>query len=254
MGNPEINKKVLIKKSVLNTLFFIAGFTLIFVLLGVGAGAISGLLAKYRRIITLAGGAIIIVFALHIIGLININLFNLNSKNLYTPGSGGMIGAFILGITFAAAWTPCIGPILSSILILAATKDTVLKGVYLLVGYSLGLGIPFVFSVSAYSYFLGFSNFIRKHLKVIKMLSGILLFGLGIVLIFGQFERLSQLISSIPDFTLISTQRVSIIIAFFAGFISFLSPCVLPLIPSYLTYITGISISDFETRIKLSGN
>jgi len=254
MRYSEINKNILVRKSIFNTLFFILGFTLVFVILGAGAGTISELLATHRRIITITGGVIIIVLSLHVVGLINITFLNLYGKSYCKPGAGGLIGGFILGITFASAWTPCIGPILSSILILAATKDTILKGVYLLTAYSIGLGIPFLFAVSAYAYFLGFSNFLRKHLKTIKLVSGILLLSIGVILILGQFEKLSQLISYLPDLTLISTQRVSVFIALFAGFVSFLSPCVLPIIPSYITYITGISTADFEARIKYSGN
>ena len=237
----------ILQKSVVNTLFFILGFTVIFVILGAGASSLSSFLTRRMRLITIIGGVVIIVLSLQVMELFNIPFLNYQRSTSFRKKREGVIGAFLIGITFAAAWTPCIGPILSSILILAATKDTAMKGVLLLASYSVGLGVPFLFAVVAFSSFLSFSNFLKKNFKTIKLVSGILLFAIGLLLIIGQFQLLSRYLSFIPDYSLIESNRVSILIALLAGFISFISPCVLPLIPSYLTFITGVSVMESKT-------
>jgi cytochrome c-type biogenesis protein len=233
-------------RGLLHTLIFILGFTFIFVALGAGAGSISMFLTKHRRLISLVGGGIIIIFAVQTMGFLNIPILNLERKAILNSRPRGILGAFIIGITFAAAWTPCIGPILSCILILAATKNTAIKGMLLLVSYSVGLGIPFLFAVAAYGFFLSFSSFMKKHYRTIKLLSGGLLLAIGLALMLGQFSKISQFLTFIPDISLIEADKLSVFVAFAAGFVSFVSPCVLPLIPSYLTFITGVSVTDFS--------
>lgn len=240
----QLADRSIVQKSVVNTLFFILGFTVIFVLLGAGASSLSSFLTRRMRLITIIGGAIIIILALQVMGVFTIPFLNYELGKGFRKKREGVIGAFLIGITFAAAWTPCIGPILSSILILAATKDTALKGMLLLAAYSVGLGVPFLFAVVAFSSFLSFSSFLKKNFKTIKLVSGILLLAIGLMLIIGQFQLLSRYLSFIPDYSLVESNRVSILIALFAGFISFISPCVLPLIPSYLTFITGVSVLE----------
>jgi cytochrome c-type biogenesis protein len=235
-------------RSIFHTLIFVLGFTAIFVALGAGAGSISMFFIRYRRLISLVGGGIIMIFAVQIMGVFQIRFLNFEKKATLSGRPRGILGAFIIRITFAAAWTPCIGPILSSILILAATKNTAIKGMLLLVAYSVGLGIPFLFAVAAYGYFLSFSSFIKKHFKTIKLLSGGLLLAIGLVLMLGQFAKVSQFLTFIPDVSLIEADNLSVVIAVAAGFVSFVSPCVLPLIPSYLTFITGVSLTDFEEQ------
>ena len=233
-------------KVIINTLFFIVGFSIVFVLLGFGAGSVASFLSRHKSLIALIGGIIIIIFSIQVMGIFNIPFLNYEKKTSLSRRPKGILGAFVIGITFAAAWTPCIGPILSSILILAATKDNVFIAGVLLFSFSLGLGIPFLFSAVAFSYFISFSRFIKNHFKAIKILSGVLLLALGIVLVLGQFHRFSAVFSFIPDITGVESENVSILIAIVAGFISFISPCVLPLIPSYLTFITGVSMLEVE--------
>jgi len=241
-----MDKTHILSKTLINTLFFILGFTTIFVLLGAGASSFSFMLNQYKNLISVIGGIIIIIFSIQIMGLFNIPFLNFEKRTLLRSRPRGIVGAFIIGITFAAAWTPCIGPILSSILILAATKDTALRGIILLTAYSFGLGIQFLFAVAAYGYFISLSDFMKKHFKTIKLLSGLLLLGIGIILILGQFSRLTQFLAVIPGVSLIEGDNLSILIAVMAGFVSFISPCVLPLIPTYLTYITGVSVTEIE--------
>jgi cytochrome c-type biogenesis protein len=245
----DMDEQSLALKVIINTLFFIFGFTIVFVLLGLGAGSVAGFLNRYKSLIALIGGIIIIIFSIQVMGILNIPFLNYEKKTSLRRRPKGILGAFIIGITFAAAWTPCIGPILSSILIFAATKDNVFKAAALLVSYSLGLGIPFLFSAVAFSYFISFSRFVKNHFKIIKILSGVLLLALGLVLVLGQFHRFSAVFGFIPDITTVSSEKISILIALAAGFISFISPCVLPLIPSYLTFITGVSVLEHQKEI-----
>jgi len=240
----------LLMTSIVNTIFFIFGFTIVFVLLGAGAAGLSQIMSKYRRIIVIIGGIIIIFLSIQIMDLFTIPFLNYQKKASIKNKPRGILGAFVIGITFGAAWTPCIGPILSSILILAATKDTILKGIMLLIFYSLGLGLPFLLSVILFEYFISVSNFLKKHFKRIKLISGLILFAIGLILIFGQFQILSQALSFINDYSLIESSNLSIIVAIFAGFISFISPCVLPMIPSYLTFITGVSVLELNKKNK----
>ena len=233
-------------KVVVNTLFFILGFTIVFVLLGAGAGTASSFLNRHKSLISLIGGIVIIILAVQVLGILNIRWLNYERKATLRRRPRGVIGALVIGITFAAAWTPCIGPILSSILILAATKDTAVKGGFLLIAYSLGLGVPFLFSAFAFSYFIAFSRWIKKHFKTVRYLSSALLMALGLLLVLGQFYRFSGVFGFIPDVTSIGSENVSMLIAFAAGIVSFISPCVLPLIPSYLTFITGVSVMEQE--------
>lgn len=239
-----MGEKNILSKTLTNTIFFILGFTAIFVLLGAGASTFSFMLNQYRNLISVIGGIIVIIFSIQIMGLFNIPFLNFERRTFLRKRPRGIIGAFIIGITFAAAWTPCIGPILSSILILAATKDTAIRGIILLTAYSFGLGIPFLFAVAAYSYFISLSDFMKRHFKTIKLLSGLLLLGIGLILILGQFSRLSQFLAVIPGVSLIDGDNLSILIAAAAGLVSFISPCVLPLIPTYLTFITGVSVTE----------
>lgn len=231
-------------KVVVNTVFFILGFTVIFVLLGVGAGTVSRFLNRYRTLIAIAGGAVIILLSVQVMGFLKLRWLNYEKRTSLARRPRGVFGAFVIGITFAAAWTPCIGPILSSILILAATKETALKGGLLLVSYSIGLGLPFLFSAFAFSYFVTFSDWMKKHLGTVKYVSGGLLLLLGLLLVLGQFHRFSAVFGFIPEITGFESNNISSLVAFFAGVISFISPCVLPLIPSYLTFITGVSVIE----------
>jgi cytochrome c-type biogenesis protein len=246
MGGSKVADRRILYRSVVNTLFFILGFTVVFVILGAGASSLSRFLTRNTRLITIIGGSVIIILSFQIMGLFNIRFLNYERKAHVHEKPKGIIGALLIGLTFAAAWTPCIGPILSSILILAATRDTALKGILLLAAYSIGLGVPFLFAVVAFSSFLSFSDFLKRNFKTIKIVSGLLLLAIGFMLIIGQFQVLSRFLSFIPDYSLIHSDRVSVLIALFAGFISFISPCVLPLIPSYLTFITGVSILEVQ--------
>ena len=135
------------RKVILNTLVFVAGFTTVFALLGASASYLGQYLVLYKKTINIVGGILVIILGLHLLGIFRIGWlgyekrFNVKGKPL------GILGSYLIGAAFAFGWTPCIGPILSAILIIAANQDTVRDGVFLLIVYSAGLGIPFLIKI-----------------------------------------------------------------------------------------------------------
>jgi cytochrome c-type biogenesis protein len=160
----------------------------------------------------------------------------------------GMIGSFLIGSAFAFGWTPCIGPILSSILLIAANQKTIGGGVFLLVVYSAGLGVPFLLTGIVFNYALRVMKTVKRHYRLIEWISGILLIGIGLLVATNQFTRLSGWLASAFGIGLEASlgTQANLITAFAAGFLSFISPCVLPLVPAYISYISGVSIDALK--------
>lgn len=179
----------------LNTLFFIIGFTIVFTALGASATYLGNVVSSYRDILRYVGGIIIIVFGLHIAGISPIKFLYTEKSLTLKKKPKGFIGSFFVGLAFAIAWTPCVGPILSSILIYAGTQETVKKGVILLVSYSLGLGIPLLITSLAINIFLKFFNKIKKYFRVIEIIGGIILIIIGILIITDKFILLTNFFS-----------------------------------------------------------
>ena len=198
-------------KTFLSALFFVLGFSFIFVMLGASASYFGGLLTAHREFIRWAGGIAVIVFGFHMSGIFRINLFyrekrvNIEKitggyfgkekrKNSEKP-TGGYFWAFIVGMAFAAGWTPCIGPILSSILILASTQDSVYKGILLLSLYSLGLGIPFLLTALFVEWALGLFKKIKRYFGYIEVASGAILVAVGLLIITGNLDVISRFVN-----------------------------------------------------------
>lgn len=168
---------------VLNSLAFILGFSLVFVSLGVSASFLGSLFLGYRNIIRIAGGIFILLVGLYLIGAFKIAAldqylqFNLKDK------PAGYLGSVLVGITFAVAWTPCVGPILGATLALASTSGEVSRGTLLLVSYAAGLGLPFFLSALAINSFFQFSQKVRRYIQAIHIIGGVLLVIVGVLLI-----------------------------------------------------------------------
>lgn len=173
----------------LNSLLFIAGFSIVFMLLVIPANVLGNILLQYQVWIHRIAGVIIIVFGLHIAGIINIGILNVEKKLHLTERPGGYVGSLIIGITFALGWSPCIGPILASIILIAST-ESMTTGVLLLGVYSLGLAIPFLITGMAVGSFLGYYKGIAKHMKAIMLVSGLVLVFIGGLMVLGLFQRL----------------------------------------------------------------
>lgn len=176
----------------LKTLVFVAGFSLVFIVLGLSASWLGGVLGEYKSVLRYAGGAVVIIFGLHICGIYKIKFLyrQVSSSGLVSSGAG-WAGSFFVGAAFAMGWTPCVGPILASILLVASTQGSVLSGFWLLVFFSLGLGIPFILTSLFISRFLKFSGFLKKYYKLIEIFSGILLILVGILLITDGFSKVT---------------------------------------------------------------
>ncbi|MBN1621266.1 MAG: cytochrome c biogenesis protein CcdA [Endomicrobiales bacterium] len=175
-------------KTFLYALSFVLGFSIIFILLGVSASALGNALSQKKDIIRWAGGIIIIVFGIHITGIIKIKFLYQEKRFQMQKSSLGYLGAFFIGIVFAIGWTPCVGPILSSILILASTQDTVRKGTLLLIIYSTGLAIPFLLTALFINKALQIFTRIKKYFGIIETASGVILVLIGILIITDSFK------------------------------------------------------------------
>src|SRR5574341_493698 len=159
------SRGAIIKKVTVNTVFFILGFTLIFVLLGATASSAGSLLKSNLNVFNKIAGALIVIFGLHIVGVYRIPFLNYEKRIHSQSKPLGVLGAFLVGLAFAFGWSPCIGPILAGILLIAANQETVSRGMLLLGVYSLGLGIPFLITGIGFNYFLGISSWIKKHFR-----------------------------------------------------------------------------------------
>jgi cytochrome c-type biogenesis protein len=179
------------------SLMFVLGFTVVFTALGASATFVGGLLNDHLTAFSRIAGIIIILFGLHLIGLVPIHLLYRQKRASLSQFTPGLAGSFLMGLAFAFGWTPCIGPILSAILALAATEKTVAQGVLLLVAYSIGLGIPFIVTGFAVNAFMGFFKRYKPFIRYGEMASGLLLIVVGAFIFSG---RLTYLIRWVPAY------------------------------------------------------
>jgi cytochrome c-type biogenesis protein len=183
------------KRLMAHSLLFIGGFTLIFVLLGASATFLGSFLRENMALMRKVGAVLIMLFGLHVCGLLPINLL-LGEKRINIRNKpAGYFGSMLVGITFAAGWTPCIGPILASILMVAATESTVYRGIVLLLVYSLGLGIPFFLSALAIHRFLELFNRFKKYIRMFEIITGVFLIIVGVLIFFDKLTALQRYIS-----------------------------------------------------------
>lgn len=191
------NKKL--KKVILvNSLMFILGFSAVFVSLGASASFAGELLRTYQDIIRKVGGIVIILLGIHIIGIINLRILQRDKRlHFFREKPAGILGSFLIGVGFAAGWTPCIGPILATILMIAASYDTLMKGVLLLIFYSLGLAIPFFLTSIGINTFLKHFNRLKKHMRVVSIATGSFLIFTGILIYFNYFAIFTSYLNSL---------------------------------------------------------
>jgi len=172
---------------IIHSLLFIAGFSLVFILLGVTASVLGQFLRENINIIKKGAGLLIIIFGIHLTGIFQIKTLLAEKRWHFKSRPTGYAGSFLLGIAFAFGWTPCVGPILGSILAIASTEKTIWKGVLLLSVYSLGLAIPFFLVGLSLEAFSKFFTKIKKHLPIISIISGIFFMVIGILMILDVF-------------------------------------------------------------------
>ena len=179
------------KRVVAHTLLFILGFSLGFVSLGASFGLVGQVLFAYRRAFQLGGGLLLIFFGLSITGLLKLPFMGRSKQLQLQVKPAGYLGSLIVGLVFALAWTPCIGPILGSILALASTTANLKTGITLLFVYSFGLAVPFFVSALAVETFLGFSKRFVRYFQLVKWASGGLLIVVGLLILTGYFTILN---------------------------------------------------------------
>lgn len=178
-------------KTIFHSLAFIFGFTVIFVFLGASATFLGSFLSSHAELIRKTGGIMVLLFGLHITGLIPVKFLLGEKRIIIHHKPAGYAGSFLVGIAFAAGWTPCIGPILATILMVAATEEKVYEGMGLLLLYSLGLGLPFLLSAIAMHQFLSAFSRFRKHIRTFEIITGLLLIVVGIFIYSNWLTRLS---------------------------------------------------------------
>ena len=186
----------------LNSVMFIAGFSLTFMALGASATWLGQVLAARMRLLSQIAGLIIIVFGIHLLGIVKINFLYKDKRFHSIEKPRGVLGALVLGLAFAFGWTPCIGPILAGILTIASTKQTVAQGVFLLAIYSMGLGIPFVLTSLGLNKFLAFYSRFKRHFHAVEMVSGALVIAVGVLILTNNLSRLAAWFTFLNRFAL----------------------------------------------------
>ena len=183
------NKKI----NLLPLIIFSLGFSFVFIIFGATASFLGQILLQNSQILRLVAGSIIVIFSLQLIGILNIKFLNIEKK-FYTKKSNNIFFVFIIGMAFGFGWTPCIGPILGSILALASTEETIYRAIILLSFYSLGLAIPFVLSGYLMQRFLLFSKNFKKNINLVTKGGGIILLITGILILTNQLQILGYYI------------------------------------------------------------
>lgn len=186
----EEGSRAIRKKTLIHSLLFILGFSLVFITLGASATYLGKFFINYKMVISRVGGALVIIFGLYLMGIFKFGFLNRERKLTFKLQKGSKFSSVLFGITFGAAWTPCVGPILGSILVLAATKESMLGGVWLLSIYSLGIAIPFIISALLINSFLAHFAKFRRYMPAVKFVCGLLLIVIGFLLIWGRFPLL----------------------------------------------------------------
>jgi cytochrome c-type biogenesis protein len=192
----------LLRTVLMNSIFFIVGFSITFILLGASATWIGQLLVSRMRLLGQLAGIVLIVFGIHLTGIIKINALYKDKRFHNVQKPRGVFGALVLGLAFAFGWTPCIGPILAGILTIASTKQTVTEGMLLLGVYSAGLGIPFLLTSLALNQFLAFYSRFKKHFHAVEVVSGALVIAVGVLILTGSLSRLATYFSFLNRFAL----------------------------------------------------
>ena len=182
-----------------HSLLFIMGFSLIFVLMGASATYLGQVLIQYQSWIMKVGGVLIIILGIHFTGWITIPFLQMERRFELKQKPFGYLGSFLVGVVFAAGWTPCVGPILSTILLYASTAKSFTTGIVLLAAYSMGLGLPFFVASLAFNTFLSAFDKIKRYMRVIMFVSGVFLIVIGILLLTDLFTTLNNYLNILAN-------------------------------------------------------
>jgi len=176
---------------IVNALLFIAGFSSVFIAFGASASLIGQLLTDYQEAVRKVGGVLIMVFGLYFMGILKLRLLMTEKRIHFHSRPAGYLGSFLIGSAFAAGWTPCVGPVLGTMLLYASTTETLMDGVTLLSFYSFGLGLPLFMTALGVDRFLATFKAVRAYLGVVSFMSGVLLISFGLLIYSNSFALLT---------------------------------------------------------------
>lgn len=186
------DRKRAMRLTIANSLAFILGFSIVFINMGVASSLMGQWLKDYTEVIRIGGGVLVIIFGLFISGIIRLD-FLMKEKKIHLKGKpAGYIGTFLVGLTFAIGWTPCVGPILGAILAVAINESPV-RGALLLSAYSLGLAVPFFLSAIAFNTFISYTKVLNRHMRSIMLFSGAILIIFGVLLLTNNLRYLTSM-------------------------------------------------------------
>ncbi len=191
MTEDDDNSRQMTRKVFAAAVFFVLGFSTVFISLGATASALGQLVADYLDYLAKVAGVIIIVLGLHFIGVLRIPFLYRDTRIQTNTQPTSLFGAYIIGLAFAFGWTPCVGPVLAAILFVAGSEDSVTYGTSLLAVYSAGLGIPFLLAALAVKPFMGFMKKFRRHMQTLERIIGVLLVLTGTMFLTGTFSELA---------------------------------------------------------------
>ncbi|MBL6931975.1 MAG: cytochrome c biogenesis protein CcdA [Rhodospirillales bacterium] len=191
----EVSKRVFV-----SAFSFVIGFATVFIMMGATATALSRVVIQHIDTLSYIAGAVIVIFGLHYMGMFRIGFLNFEKRFHIENKPSGVVGSYLLGLAFAFGWTPCVGPILATILMVAAGGDSILYGISLLSVYAAGIGVPFLIAALAVKPFMGFMARFRKHMHKVEISIGILLVITGVAIFTGSLADASQwLLDTFPS-------------------------------------------------------
>ena len=198
----KVQESQVLRKVMLNSIAFIIGFSVVFVTLGALSTELGQLASQYKSTLARVAGVVIILFGLHLTGIMPIKALYTDKRLHNVKGGSTPWGAFVVGSAFSFGWTPCVRPILGAILGLAAAQNSVTEGILLLTVYSLGLAVPFLLAALGIERFMKFYGGFRRHMHAVEVASGGLLMALGVLLVLGKFTLLARYFSFLNRFVL----------------------------------------------------
>ncbi len=247
---PSLNQRYTTFK---HAALFVLGFSLVFVIGWGGAATLLGqIFGVYKEIIARVGGFVVILFGLYTLGILNVRWFNYDTRPQWqTNRQNKSLSSILMGVVFAAGWTPCIGTTLGAILTLGFSQETAGQAMILSSGYALGLGVPFLAIGLGMDRAVKAVRRLRPYLRKIQIASGLFLIAIGLLLVTNQMTLIAiwaQQNGLYLDLPMGAAASPTYLIAILAGLLSFLSPCVLPLVPAYIGYLSGQAFNNMGTK------
>ncbi|MCZ4271225.1 cytochrome c biogenesis CcdA family protein [Maritalea porphyrae] len=189
------------KQILFASIAFVLGFSTVFIALGATANIIGQTIAQYYGVLSSIAGIIIILMGLHFVGILRLSMLYREARVQVNAKPVGLLGAYVMGLAFAFGWTPCVGPVLATILFVAGTEDTAWRGMSLLLAYSVGIGAPFILAGAFAARFIKLAGRLKKHMRKIEIAMGLLLIVTGILFLTGSMSAIAQwLLDTFPAF------------------------------------------------------